>query len=270
MSSARRGCARSGPFGLPTRPAIVTPLAPERYKVQVTISRDAHDKLRRAQELLRHTIPNGDPAAIVERALSLLVDDLERKRCAAAKNPRPATASAPGSRHVPAAVKREVWARDESRCAFVGALGRCPERGFLELHHVVPFADGGATGAANLELRCRAHNAFEAEKWFGIEEMRGHRDGATTRSGPSLIWNDRLSSACGSCGKRFCRFPSRCGRVLQRPQRRQIPQAVARSRHQGDGRHRTLRRRVTLISGGYPGRPGQSTHDSASSRGRAI
>jgi hypothetical protein len=39
----------------------------------------------------------------------------------------------------------------------------------------------------------------------------------------SLIWNDRLSRACGSCGGRFCRFPSGCGRVLQRPQPRQIP-----------------------------------------------
>ena len=174
------------PAPIATRPAVVTPLAPERYKVQVTISREAHDKLRRAQELLRHTIPNGDPAAIVERALSLLVEDLERKRCAAAKLPRPAIAATPGSRHVPAAVKREVWARDDGRCAFVGARGRCPERGFLEFHHVVPFADGGATDAGNLQLRCRAHNAFEAEAWFGPEVTRTRETPSTTRSGPSV------------------------------------------------------------------------------------
>jgi hypothetical protein len=155
----------------PTRPAIVTPLAPERYKVQITISREAHDKLRRAQDLLRHTIPNGDPAAIVERALCLLVDDLERKKLAATQKPRPGAPATPGSRHVPAAVKRAVWARDEGRCAFVGTNGRCPERGFLEFHHVVPFADGGATDAANLELRCRPHNSFETEAWFGVSDM---------------------------------------------------------------------------------------------------
>lgn len=154
----------------PTRPAIVEPLAPERYKLQVTISREAHDKLRRAQDLLRHTIPSGDPAAIVERALSLLVDDLERKKLAATQKPRPAAPATRGSRHVPAAVKREVWARDDGRCAFVGTNGRCPERGFLEFHHVIPFADGGATDAANLELRCRAHNAFEADAWFGLSK----------------------------------------------------------------------------------------------------
>lgn len=46
-----------------TRPAercpwpVVKPLAPERYKLQVTLSADAHQKLRRAQDLLRHTVP---------------------------------------------------------------------------------------------------------------------------------------------------------------------------------------------------------------------
>jgi hypothetical protein len=34
--------------------------------------------------------------------------------------------------------------------------------GFLELHHAVPFAMGGATTVETLELRCRAHNAYEA------------------------------------------------------------------------------------------------------------
>ena len=73
-----------------SRLAVVAPLAPERYKVQVTISREAHDKLRRAQDLLRHAIPSGDPGAIFERALTVLVEDLERKTQAAVKRPRSA------------------------------------------------------------------------------------------------------------------------------------------------------------------------------------
>jgi 5-methylcytosine-specific restriction endonuclease McrA len=75
---------------------------------------------------------------------------------------------------VPAAVRRAVWARDDGRCAFIGADGRCGETGWLELHHVVPFARGGPTTAENLELRCRAHNAFEAERDFGVRmRVRG-------------------------------------------------------------------------------------------------
>jgi hypothetical protein len=35
--------------------AVVQPLAPRRYKIQITVSRETHDKLRRAQDLLRRT-----------------------------------------------------------------------------------------------------------------------------------------------------------------------------------------------------------------------
>ena len=151
----------------PNRPAVLGPLAPDRYKVQLTVSRETYEKLRRAQDLLRHTIPNVDAAAIFDRALSLLVADLEKKKLAATERPRPASASSLKSRHISAAVRRKVWARDGGQCAFVGTNGRCTERGFIEFHHVVPYAGGGATTVENLELRCRGHNAYEAERWFG-------------------------------------------------------------------------------------------------------
>ena len=56
------------------RPSLVRPLAPGHYKVQFTVSSETHDKLRRAQDLLRHAVPNGDPAAIFDRALFMLVE----------------------------------------------------------------------------------------------------------------------------------------------------------------------------------------------------
>jgi hypothetical protein len=145
-----------------------TPLAPERYKLQFTISGETHAKLRRVQALGRHVIPSGDPAEIFDRALTLLLHDLERRRCAAVRCPRPAReAAGVVSRHIPAAVKREVWQRDEGRCAYIGRDGRCTERSFLEYHHVQPHAAGGVATTANIELRCRAHNAYEASLFFG-------------------------------------------------------------------------------------------------------
>jgi hypothetical protein len=73
---------------------------------------------------------------------------------------------------VPATVRRKVWARDDGQCAFVGIDGHCAERGFLEFHHVVPFAEGGSTTVDNLELRCRAHNAYEACQYFDLPLLR--------------------------------------------------------------------------------------------------
>lgn len=149
------------------RPSVIKPLSPERYKVQFTVSRNTHEKLRRAQDLMRHIIPDGNPAEIFDRALTLLLSDLSKKKCGATESPRHGRAPRTDTRHIPAAVRREVWRRDGGRCAFRGDRGRCRETGFLEFHHVVPYAKGGATTTANLELRCRAHNVYEAEQHFG-------------------------------------------------------------------------------------------------------
>jgi 5-methylcytosine-specific restriction endonuclease McrA len=139
-----------------TSTSTIAPLAPERYKVQFTISRDTQEKLRRVQALARHAIPSGDLAEIFDRAITLLLRELECRRRAAVTAPRAAHGAVGDSRHVPAFVKREVWRRDDGRCAFTGRDGRCTERSLLEYHHVQPYAAGGAATAANIELRCRA------------------------------------------------------------------------------------------------------------------
>jgi hypothetical protein len=49
----------------PTTPEprpVVAPLTPERYRLQFTVSRETHDKLRRLQDLLCREIRTGDPA----------------------------------------------------------------------------------------------------------------------------------------------------------------------------------------------------------------
>jgi 5-methylcytosine-specific restriction endonuclease McrA len=179
-SSSSAASTESGPVPAPTpRPprAVVEPLAADRYLLRVTLSEAAHADFEHIRELLRHTLPTGDPAAIVARALAVLRHQLERTRHGTTLRPqaaaRPAARpSSQESRHVPAAVKRAVWNRDGGRCAFVGTDGRCTATGLLEFHHVTPFARGGPTTAENLELRCRAHNAHEAERDFGRPSNR--------------------------------------------------------------------------------------------------
>jgi len=48
---------------------------------------------------------------------------------------------------------------------------RCAERGFLERHHVEPHAVGGEATVDNIQLRCRAHNAYEAELFYGLDKV---------------------------------------------------------------------------------------------------
>jgi hypothetical protein len=122
------------------------------------------------QDLLRHSVPTGDPAEIFDRALTKLLEHLQRTKMATTDRPRARETSPFKSRHIPAAVKREVWTRDGGRCAFVGTHGRCTETGFLEFHHLEPFASGGAATSRNVQLRCRPHNLYEAELFFGPAE----------------------------------------------------------------------------------------------------
>ena len=148
-------------------------LAPGLHEIRFTITSATRDKLERARELLRHAVPNGEYALIFDRALTELLAQLERRRAAATPAPRAARPARPGSRHIPAAVKREVWKRDGGRCAFFGWQGRrCTERGRLEFHHREPFATGGPTTVENISLRCRQHNHYEAEAFFGDGEVR--------------------------------------------------------------------------------------------------
>jgi len=173
----------------------VFPLAPERYALQLTLPQRTHDKLQHAKALLGHAVPSGDLAEVLDRALDALIEKLERRKCAAASRPR-ATAARRSSdpRHTPAAVKREVWARDRGRCTFVSGAGhRCSESMRLEFDHVEPVARGGRATVEGLRLRCRAHNQYEAERVFGTGFMehkrREHRraqESATARRGTKL------------------------------------------------------------------------------------
>jgi HNH endonuclease len=127
--------------------------------------------------------------------LTVLLQELERKKLGQADRPRASTAKVRG-RHVPAAIRREVWARDGGRCGFVGTQGRCAERGFLEFHHVIPFAEGGLTTVDNLQLRCRAHNAHEAAQHFGPSMFRESSiDFSSVRTELAVC----ASSSCGDC-----------------------------------------------------------------------
>jgi hypothetical protein len=169
------------------RPRL-TPLAPERCALQVTIGAATQDKLRHAQELLGHAVPSGDLAQVLDRALDALIAKLEQRKCAASAKPRPDSSrrrqSEECSRHIPAYVRRAVWQRDGGRCTFTSADGRrCAERMRLEFDHWTEFARGGEATVANVRLRCRSHNQFEAERTYGVEFMRGKQlESARARS----------------------------------------------------------------------------------------
>jgi len=147
------------------------PLSAERYRIEFIASAEFRAKLEQARELLSHSVPSGDLALVLERALDELIDR-ELKRRIGSDKPRKRRKLRPGSRHVQLDVARQVWERDGSQCSFVDAEGRrCTERRFLTLEHRQPFALGGPPTVENISILCRAHNAHTARQVFGEDFM---------------------------------------------------------------------------------------------------
>ena len=181
-SAAMHAAPASVDASAPSRRAVIAPISPARYRVQFTASAELHDKIEHARAMLRHQIPDGDLGAVFDRAMTLLVRELERARFAATNKPRKAVHEVdptPSSRDIPDPIKRAVWVRDREQCTFRDCKGRrCSGRERLEFHHLVPFALGGDHSLSNVTLRCAAHNAYQANLDFGAAFMDRKRRGS--------------------------------------------------------------------------------------------
>jgi 5-methylcytosine-specific restriction endonuclease McrA len=182
----------------PTARPLVQRLSESRYRVQLTASARLRDKLEYARSLMSHRNPSGDLAAVVEEALEVLIEKLEKAKLGRTERPRAATPPKdPGD--VSRAVRREVVERDDFRCSFVGQNGeRCSSRERLELDHRIPRALGGSGDPSNIRLLCRAHNIYAAGQVFGRAH---HRE--TDRLAPGEVWNRcKLSGSAGPGARR--------------------------------------------------------------------
>ena len=174
------------------------PLTADLRRLHVTVSKRFTEKLDAARDALSHSHPGADVEAILEAGLDLLLERAAKRR-GLVRRPQAETAAsqievvpcneealpsglppAPRSRHIPAAVRREVWIRDEGRCQFRFESGEvCGSTHRLQFDHVHPFALGGESSAANLKLACAAHNLLAARRVYGDELMSRFTRGAS-------------------------------------------------------------------------------------------
>ena len=155
---------------------------PHRYRIQLNVSASLKEKLDLARALVSHANPSGDLAVVIERALDVLIENVQKVRFGT--TPRPRGISFAGTKrgkpekrarrreHVPNTTLREIADRDGLRCTFIGETGkRCESRQLLQIHHDEPWARGGGSEVEDLRLLCASHNRLLAEKDFGAQHV---------------------------------------------------------------------------------------------------
>jgi hypothetical protein len=152
------------------------PLSPGHYEVFFTVDEEMKDHIDMALDMLSHALRGVEDQRkeVFRRALKALARELARDRFPGTGPERKIRGRAADAREPSVKVAREVWVRDGGRCRFVAREGRrCTERRFIQFHHSKkPYAAGGEAAAENLELRCAAHNRYDAELYYGRDKIQ--------------------------------------------------------------------------------------------------
>jgi hypothetical protein len=160
--------------------ASFVPLTPNLQRLHMTVSKQFLDKLEAARKGQGHAQPGASADKVIEAALDLLLAQQAKRRAEVIQpriHPRPSKTS-----HVPAAVKRAVWSRDEGKCSWpLDSGGMCGSTLRLEIDHVVPRGRGGASTIGGCRLLCAAHNQLAARQVYGDEWMEQFTNGAGWR-----------------------------------------------------------------------------------------
>ena len=120
-----------------------------------------------ARDLMSHQNPSGKYEAILIEALELLLPALLEQKLAT---------SGTGNRRIASDVKKEVWERDEGRCAYVGEQGRrCGSTWMVEFDHIEGVPEDREATADEIRCLCWAHNQLEAERRLGAGFMEERR-----------------------------------------------------------------------------------------------
>ena len=179
----------------PTPLSTIEPLSADLLRLHLTVSSQLVKKLAAARDGLAHALPGATTEQVLEAALDLLLEKQARRK-GLVKRPRTTAAAEPpaqplpGSaaarpRHIPAAVRREVWLRDGQRCQHpLDSGGTCGATARLELDHLVPLALGGPSTADNLRVVCAFHNRAAARATLGealVEDQRARAQARRTR-----------------------------------------------------------------------------------------
>lgn len=143
----------------------------ESVRVEVTFSKEQWQKIKQMQELLSHSLPNGNDLV---QTLDYLAEKVIKQKTML-KNPKTLKDSqeitSTGSNlNVKVSVRKTILQRDQC-CQFRDPQTQrlCGSKIFLQIDHLKPKWAGGNDSVTNLQVLCAAHNRYKYQKQAGLQ-----------------------------------------------------------------------------------------------------
>lgn len=175
------------------------PQADQSVRIEVTLTREQFEKLKKAQALLSHSIPTGDMALFLERVSDRViaqktssakklpksgesVNSVRIKKVMAQSMANPAVAALKSDRKVlesmeaakstatvAVKLKKDIL-RWQDCCQFIDPVTKraCRSKWMLQIDHIQPRWAGGSNDLRNLQVLCAAHNREKYRAQSGI------------------------------------------------------------------------------------------------------
>jgi hypothetical protein len=161
-------------------------------RAELTFTKAQFEILKRAQELISHSVPSHDLAEVITHLATLVIKKADGKlncqksnsdsdtltKCvsedkAATKTTQSFSERPRSRKYISVKIKRAIRARAGNCCEHLQPTSgvKCESRFQLQIDHVIPKAKGGGDEIENLRLLCGVHNRGEAFRW-GLSKPR--------------------------------------------------------------------------------------------------
>ena len=141
-------------------------------RIEITLSKEAYEKLQRAQALISGAVPEKDLVRFVEYVSEKIID---QRTSARVKDNRVAKKMGSAKLGIPAtSFSSPLWKKvahgKQSCCQYKDPItGKvCASKWFLQVDHKQPQWAYGSNDPENLQILCAAHNRLKYREEAGI------------------------------------------------------------------------------------------------------
>jgi hypothetical protein len=176
----------------------IKPQKDESVRLEITLSQEQYELLKKAQSLISHSVSENNLAEVISYLAQAYIKKIEGPHKASNKNNKPEPQNLKAApnltqvftekplkpmlplqtyktvrgkrKYISLKIRREVFQKAQHCCQYFNPLTgkRCASRYQLQLDHIEPLACGGTDEISNLRVLCGVCNRLEAQKW-GLE-----------------------------------------------------------------------------------------------------